>query len=125
MSTTQTSPKLSGPATSPAPVSRPRNGDATDGAQPTVTRTRPREFVREHGFVVAITAALALGALSLLYPSTPSYDPWAWIQWGRDIVQLELNTDTGPSWKPFPVIFTTRVAPFRGDEPDLCVVVVR
>src|SRR5687768_12730393 len=125
MSTTPTSPKLSGPATSPAPVSRTRNGDGSDGARPAVTRTRPREFVREHGFVVAIAAALALGALSLLYPSTPSYDPWAWIQWGRDIVQLELNTDTGPSWKPLPVLFTTVFALFGDAAPDLWLVIAR
>ena len=81
--------------------------------------------MREHGFVVAIAAALALAALSLLYPSTPSYDPWAWIQWGRDIVQLELNTDTGPSWKPLPVMFTTVFAPFGDAAPDLWLVIAR
>ena len=29
---------------------------------------------------------LAVAALTLLFPSTPTYDPWAWILWGREIV---------------------------------------
>ena len=70
-------------------------------------------------------AALALAALSLLYPSTPSYDPWAWLQWGRDILQLELDTDSGPSWKPLPVIFTTVFALFGDAAPDLWLVAAR
>ena len=90
-----------------------------------VRTTDTRGWVHEHGFVVAIAAALALAALSLLYPSTPSYDPWAWIQWGRDIVQLELNTDTGPSWKPLPVAFTTVFAIFGDAAPDLWLVIAR
>jgi hypothetical protein len=79
----------------------------------------------EHPFAVAISAAVALAALTLLYPSTPTYDPWAWIQWGRDIVQLDLNTATGPSWKPLPVLFTTPFALFGDAAPDLWLVVAR
>ena len=41
--------------------------------------------------------ALMIGALSLLIPSTPSYDPWAWLVWGREIVHLNLHTTGGPS----------------------------
>ena len=37
----------------------------------------------------------------------PTYDPWAWIIWGREVAHLDLVTTTGPSWKPLPVIFTT------------------
>src|SRR5215208_2752175 len=119
MSTTPTTPKPAGPATAPVRARR------RPAAEPTLTRARPRDFVREHGLVVAIVAALALAALSLLYPSTPSYDPWAWIQWGRDIFQFELDTNTGPSWKPLPVMFTTLFAPFGDAAPDLWLVVAR
>jgi hypothetical protein len=127
MSTTPTSPKLPGPANQPAPTSsRARRARGVSArSRPPASRARASEIVREHGFVVAIAAALALGALSLLYPSTPSYDPWAWIQWGRDIVQLELNTDTGPSWKPLPVAFTTVFAVFGDAAPDLWLIVAR
>ena len=54
-----------------------------------------------------IAACLGLSALTLLFPSTPTYDPWAWIMWGREIAHLDLVTESGPSWKPLPVLFTT------------------
>jgi hypothetical protein len=54
-----------------------------------------------------LLACLALATLSLLLPSVPTYDPWAWIIWGREILHGDLVTTTGPSWKPLPVIFTT------------------
>jgi hypothetical protein len=53
---------------------------------------------------------LVLGLLSLLGPSEPTYDPWAWIIWGREITELDLNTLRGPSWKPLPVLLTTPFA---------------
>jgi hypothetical protein len=84
-----------------------------------------RDSLRAHPLGIAVTAALALAAVSLLYPSTPTYDPWAWIQWGRDVVQLDLNTYTGPSWKPLPVLFTTVFSLFGGAAPDLWLVVAR
>jgi hypothetical protein len=71
------------------------------------------------------TGALALAALSLLLPSTPSYDSWAWLIWGREIVHLGLHTSTGPSWKPLPVLFTTAFAPLGAAQPDLWLVVAR
>jgi hypothetical protein len=55
---------------------------------------------------------VVLAALSLLLPSEPSYDPWSWIVWGREVVLLNLDTTGGPSWKPLPVFFTTLFAPF-------------
>lgn len=54
-----------------------------------------------------VLGCLALSALTLLLPSVPTYDPWAWIIWGREIAHGDLVTTTGPSWKPLPVIFTT------------------
>ena len=58
-----------------------------------------------------VLACLVLAALLLLAPSEPSYDPWAWLVWGREIAHLSLDTTGGPSWKPLPVTFTTVVAP--------------
>jgi hypothetical protein len=49
--------------------------------------------------------------LSLLLPSEPSYDPWAWLVWGREIPMLELDTTGGPSWKPLTVGITMVFAP--------------
>jgi hypothetical protein len=86
----------------------------------------PREAVT-NGRVYALLAAtaLALGALTLLYPSTPTYDPWAWIVWGREIVHIDLQTTGGPSWKPLPVLFTMVFSLFGGAAPGLWLVVAR
>jgi hypothetical protein len=72
-----------------------------------------------------VLACLGLAALSLLAPSVPTYDPWAWISWGRDIGQLDLNTVSGPSWKPLPVFFTTVFGFFGDAAPDLWLLISR
>jgi hypothetical protein len=72
--------------------------------------TRPLPTLRAMVRIAAV--CLALAALSLLGPSQPSYDPWAWLVWGRDLAHLSLDTTAGPSWKPLPVVFTTVFAPF-------------
>ena len=59
-----------------------------------------------------LAACLALAALSLLLPSQPSYDPFAWLVWGREIAHGSLDTTGGSSWKPLPVLFTVLFAPF-------------
>jgi len=71
-------------------------------------------------------ACLVVAGLSLLLPSNPTYDPWAWIIWGREITQLDLVTSDGPSWKPLPVLFTVPFA-LLGDgvAPDLWMFVAR
>jgi hypothetical protein len=76
-------------------------------------------------YALLAAAALALGAFSLLYPSTPTYDPWAWIIWGREIVHIDLQTTGGPSWKPLPVLFTMVFSLFGSAAPDLWLVVAR
>src|SRR3954451_18354380 len=62
---------------------------------------------------------LGLTALTFLAPAAPTYDPWAWIIWGREIVHLDLSTAEGPSWKPLPVLLTTPFSLFGGLAPDL------
>src|SRR5437764_1408970 len=76
-------------------------------------------------YVVLTAAALVIAALSLLIPSTPSYDPWAWLVWGKEIAHLDLVTTGGPTWKPLPVIFTTVFSVFGNASPDLWLVVAR
>ena len=44
-----------------------------------------------------LAACLALAALSLLLPSQPSYDPFAWLVWGREIAHGSLDTTGGSS----------------------------
>src|SRR6476469_2005215 len=81
----------------------------------------PRIAVR---YRVAL-AVLALTALTFLIPSAPTYDPWAWIVWGREIAHLDLSTPGGPSWKPLPVLLTTPFSLFGPLAPDLWLFVPR
>jgi MFS family permease len=84
-------------------------------------------FVRArlHGGVVLVVASVAIAALTLLLPSAPTYDPWSWIIWGREITHFDLVTSQGPSWKPLPVVFTTVFSLFGSAAPDLWLVVAR
>jgi hypothetical protein len=76
-----------------------------------------------------IAACLVLGGISLLAPSQPSYDPLAWLIWGRELAHFHLDTNGGPSWKPLPVAFTTLFAPLgevdRGLPPALWMALAR
>jgi hypothetical protein len=96
----------------PAPRSRPAPPPAV----------RPRRLRDRH----LVLACLALAALAHRLPAAPTYDPWAWITWGREVTQLDLVTTTGPSWKPLPVLFTTPFA-LAGDAwaPELWLVVAQ
>ncbi len=69
--------------------------------------------------------ALVLAIASVLWPSTPSYDPWSWLIWGRQILHGSLTIAGGSSWKPLPVIFTTVFALFGSAQPDLWLIVAR
>src|SRR4051795_5718845 len=77
------------------------------------------------GTLLLVVGCLVLAALSLLLPSSPTYDPWAWIVWGREVMHLDLSTVGGPSWKPLPVLFTAPFSLFGGAAPDLWLVVGR
>jgi hypothetical protein len=76
-------------------------------------------------YIALGAVALAIAALSLLIPSTPSYDPWAWLVWGREIAHINLQTTGGPTWNPLPVVFTTVFSLFGKAAPDLWLVVGR
>ena len=65
--------------------------------------------------LVVVLGAVGLALLSLLLPSEPTYDPWAWIVWSREVAEGSLSTTNGPSWKPLPVVLTTPFA-FLGDD---------
>ena len=74
---------------------------------------------------VALAGCLAVAGLSLLLPGAPSYDPLSWVVWGREVVELDLKTSGGPSWKPLPVAFTTVFALAGGAAPWLWLVLAR
>src|SRR3954451_4988681 len=90
------------------------------------TSLRPAAAVGIPAWTVGLGACLALGALSLLFPSQPTYDPMSWILWGREVAHGTLDSLDGPSWKPLPVLFTTPFS-LAGDvaAPALWLIVAR
>ncbi len=86
--------------------------------------TAPTSITIPWGRVTAACLVLA-GVFTLIWQGAPTYDPWAWIIWGREIVQGDLVTTTGPSWKPLPMIFTIPFALVGKAEPDLWLWVAR
>lgn len=72
------------------------------------------------GAVIAV-----LAGASVLLPFAPVYDPWAWLVWGRELGDLELDTAAGPSWKPLPVGATAVLAPAGAAAPELWLALAR
>src|SRR5437660_1603370 len=106
----------------PSPVSVPTAELAASAASTTEPRRRASLTAHSTGarfYISMITLAVVIGALSLLIPSTPSYDPWSWLVWGREIVHFDLQTTGGPSWKPLPMVFVTVFSLFGRAAPDL------
>jgi hypothetical protein len=77
--------------------------------------------------LIAAVGCTALAALSALLPTVPSYDPWSWIVWGREVVDPHLSfaVGGGPSWKPLPVLFTAVYGLFGSASPTLWVITAR
>ena len=82
---------------------------------------------RGNGWLYLAIAGLALigGAISLRLPTTPNYDPWVWLIWGREIVHGHLSTTGGPTLKPLALVFTTIVAPFGSAAPNMFLAIAR
>jgi hypothetical protein len=73
---------------------------------------------------VALLAGLAALSMLLVAPA-PSYDPWAWLLWGRELAGGELDTREGPAFKPLPVAVSAALSPAGGAAPWLWVGLVR
>jgi hypothetical protein len=59
---------------------------------------------------LALVVIIAVSALLLLGFDEATYDPTAWLIWGRQISEGTLDTVAGPTWKPLPVLLTTPFA---------------
>jgi hypothetical protein len=72
--------------------------------------------------------SLAVAILTaLVWPTVPSYDPWSWIVWGREVTDPHLSffIGSGPSWKPLPFFFTLVYGALGGIAPTLWVITAR
>jgi hypothetical protein len=96
-------------------------------------RLMPKPVVAKHGPRVAspvvpraLAAAIGISLLSLLLAApAPSYDPWAWLLWGREVAGGGLSTLDGPAFKPLPVAVCALLAPLGSAAPWLWVLLVR
>jgi hypothetical protein len=86
-----------------------------------------RDWLRSP-LTISTLACTALAAVSAaVLPTVPSYDPWSWVVWGREIVDPHLSfaVGGGPSWKPLPVGFTAVFGLLGGGAPTLWVAAAR
>ncbi|MHB8658674.1 MAG: hypothetical protein ACYC91_12090 [Solirubrobacteraceae bacterium] len=97
--------------------------DQASIAQPPGWRALTRSPLVLGAVVCIVLAALSAAVL----PTVPSYDPWSWIVWGREVFDPHLSfaITGGPSWKPLPVIFTAVWGVFGSAGPTLWVITAR
>ncbi len=73
-----------------------------------------------------VVGCVAVAALSLVVVApAPSYDPWSWLLWGREIAGGELHTSEGPAFKPLPVAVCALVSVLGPAAPWAWVLVAR
>jgi hypothetical protein len=73
-----------------------------------------------------LAGALAVSALSaLVVAPAPSYDPWMWLLWGREVAHGTLSTVDGPAFKPLPVAVCALLAPLGAAAPAAWVILAR
>lgn len=84
------------------------------------------EAARGGWIALALLGGAILVVASLAKLHEPTYDPTAWLIWGRELAHGKLVTVQGPTWKPFPVFFTTLFS-LAGDRsaPTLWLAVAR
>jgi hypothetical protein len=85
-----------------------------------------RPVIRSPRIWVAASVALAVISWASL-PTVPSYDPFSWLVWGREVIEPHqaFYVGGGPSWKPLPFGFTVLYALFGGAAPALWVITAR
>jgi hypothetical protein len=73
-----------------------------------------------------LIAAVAVALLSaIVVAPAPSYDPWSWLQWGREVAGGDLHTAEGPAFKPLPVAVCALLTPLGDLAPWVWVTTAR
>jgi hypothetical protein len=80
-----------------------------------------------HPARIAGALCVGLAAISLLLPWRPTYDPWAWLVFGREVFDphVHFSTLAHTGWKPLAVLFTTVFGLFGSAAPLLWLLVPR
>src|SRR3954463_15143075 len=86
-----------------------------------------RRALRVRPAIAVGAACLALAALSLLLSWRPTYDPWAWLVFGREVSDPHLGVSklAHTGWKPLAVLFTVPFGLFGSAAPFLWMIVPR
>jgi len=112
------------------PVAERRAADSTapiegpSARAVSVLRDRPLASIFITCVVLAIISVLVL-------PWVPSSDPYAWISWGQEIAHhfvghhIGVSFEGGPSFKPFPIVFTSIFGFFGSAAPSMWLAVSR
>lgn len=71
--------------------------------------------------------SLLLALITLAWPTIPSYDPFSWVVWGREVSDPHISffVGGGPSWKPLPFLFTSVYGLFGSAAPAMWVITSR
>jgi hypothetical protein len=95
-------------------------------AAATIARRTPAQSRTARLWGTVAAGCLVLAVLSLLVADQTTYDPTAWLIWGREVVHGDLSTRVGPSWKPLPIVVTAPAA-LLGEtaQQDIWLVVAR
>ncbi len=73
-----------------------------------------------------VGASLAIAVLTaLIVAPAPSYDPWAWLLWGREIAHGTLSTEEMPAFKPLTVAVCALLTPLGDAAPEAWVIIAR
>jgi hypothetical protein len=72
-----------------------------------------------------VAVSVALAAVSLALPFFPVYDPWAWLVWGRELLDGGFETAAGPSWKPLPVLIDAPLSLLGDAAPKAWLLIAR
>ncbi|MGC9220957.1 MAG: hypothetical protein ACP5H2_06335 [Solirubrobacteraceae bacterium] len=70
--------------------------------------TNPLRMLRRHWrwLVAAIATVIVADVWVKATATTPTYDAFGWLVWGRQALNWNLNTNGAPSWKPLTFLFT-------------------
>lgn len=86
----------------------------------------PRAVRKPSSLLLGAAAALALAIASLTLESGVTYDPYAWLIWGRELAHFTLvTTGVGTSWKPLPSLIAAVFAPLGHAQAEAWLVVAR